>query len=138
MPEKNQNGKRLSSRKKYLKDYRLENNLSKGLKKRSFKSINFGIIIIFLIIALLAIILILLVEFKIIDNPLDNPLSQPQLFDIEDRCSLIVGQLMHTIEGSDSCEIRCGTECEVREMNFYDSEFTKHENDCNSCECYCK
>ena len=122
---------------KPLKDYKLEKN-GKTRKNSLFRSRNFRIVLIILAILLAGIIFALLVESGYIENPLRSSFSSPELFVIEDSCSLIVGQLIHTIENSDTCEMRCKTECSVREMSFHDSEFVEKENDCNECNCYCK
>ena len=112
-----------------LKDKKKKNN------KKS-KKIIIGAII--LILLLSVIILILLIQFKIIKYDFKSFALKPELFKIEDKCSVIVGQLIHTVNNEGTCMMKCKTECEVRDMKFFNLEFIEIENDCNKCSCYCK
>ena len=107
--------------------------------KKSKVSKRFISILIILLSAILVIIIpLLLIQIGLIKNPLNYLPSSPELFTIEDKCSLIVGQLIHNIGDEDSCQQICKSNCEVREMQFYSSEFEKKEEDCNKCNCYCE
>ncbi len=123
MPKKRLEGKKLSVR---------------GSKKQKKSRKGIFITIILLIALLILIILILLFQLNIIKNPLGKFNSKPQLFSIKDECSLIVGKLIHNIKDEGSCQLICKSNCEVRSLNFYNSEFKEIENDCNECNCYCK
>ncbi len=123
MPRKKGRGKKLA--------------VQEGRKQRKSRKGVF-IIIILLIVLLLVIIPILLFQLNIIGNPLKNLNSKPQLFVIKDECSLIVGKLIHNIKDEGSCQLICRSNCEVRSLNFYNSEFKEIEKDCNECNCYCK
>jgi len=138
MPEKSQKGRKKPSKTKQLKNHKLEKSQKVKTKKYSHRKNKFGFFLVILAILLATIITILLIEFKVINNPIKNPLAKPQLFVIDDKCSMIVGQLIHTINDGDGCEMRCKTECGVRKMDFYNSNFIKKQNDCNGCNCYCK
>jgi len=125
--------KKLSSKNQNIKS-KIESASARHLKrKKKFKTT-----LIILVIALAVIIVALLNQLGIIESQFKNPLAEPQEYFIEDRCSLIVGQLIHTIGDSDTCELRCKTECEVRKQTYHDSKFTEIEEDCNSCNCFCR
>ena len=138
MPKKNQKKGKTHSKVKKPNNYKSKNNQKVKTKKYFSKKSKLGFILVILAVILAIIMMLLLIEFRMIKNPIKNPLAQPQLFVIDDKCSLIVGQLMHTINDGDGCEMRCKTDCDVRKMDFYNSEFIKNEKDCNNCECYCK
>jgi len=116
-------------------------NSLKKLSKKPHKKFNKNLIIGFVIIlisALLVLSLTLLVQTGIIENPLKNLNLKEQLFMVKDGCSMIVGNLMHTINNDDDCKRQCKSDCQVREMNFQRFVFTKVPNNCNECSCYCK
>ncbi|GBE20088.1 hypothetical protein BMS3Abin17_00822 [archaeon BMS3Abin17] len=108
------------------------------LKKKAYKldRTRMTILIIILTIFLTTLFLYLLVQFNII-SPLKKISLGPKLFMLEDECTLVVGKLIHTIKDDNTCEFRCKTNCEVREMLFYKSDFLKNQGDCNECTCYC-
>ena len=93
--------------------------------------------IIVLIIALIVIVSIILVQFEVIKNPLNFRLA-PQEFILKDECSVIAGQLIHTIKNAGTCEMKCKINCDSLEMEFYNYEFTKNPGNCHECKCYCK
>lgn len=113
----------------------------KKSKKNSSVKINkkyMAILIITLSFILVAILIAISLELNIIKNPIKGFQIAPELFIIKDKCSLIVGQIIHTINDESICKMKCNAECEVREMQFRSSEFTKKEGDCHECRCYCK
>ncbi|MCK4997500.1 hypothetical protein KAS08_04295 [Candidatus Pacearchaeota archaeon] len=59
-------------------------------------------------------------------------------FSIDDECSIIMGNLIHNIRDGGDCKIKCVNNCEIRELDFYDSEFTFENSSCHTCDCYCK
>jgi len=107
-------------------------------KKQVFhkKTMLFLMVILALFLAVLS--AILLVQFNIIKNPLEKITQEKRVFNIKDECSLIVGQLIHTIKDDSTCELKCKTNCNSFDMNFDNSEFTAKKEDCNGCECTCK
>ena len=119
--------KRLKSKKLSLRESKKEKKSRKGI----------FITIILFIILLVLVILTLLFQLNIIKNPFKNFNSKPQLFSIKDECSLIVGKLIHNIKDEGSCQLMCKLNCNVRNLNFYNSEFKEIEKDCNECNCYC-
>jgi len=88
-------------------------------------------------VVLITLILALLIQTNTIANPLRGLLAKEQTFSISDDCSLIVGQLIHTIASDDVCEMRCKTYCQTREISYTNHLFTTRQNDCNVCECSC-
>lgn len=130
--------KKLSYKARPLKDYKLMNGEDKKKRRDFKKSKVFIILVIILIIILATTVVAILTEFGIIENPLENSFSKPELFMARDLCSLIAGQLIHTINDEDSCRMVCNTECGVMEKKFHSLEFAKRDGDCNECKCYCK
>lgn len=113
--------------------------VKKELVKKSFLSRKSAKLLIFLLVLLLVFsIFIFLVQQKILRNPFEDYGKVEQKFSVRDECSLIVGNLIHTIDDEGICEARCKTQCGVREMSFVRSEYKKVEKDCNICDCYCK
>lgn len=105
----------------------------KKTKKARLKKI---ILILISIIALTTIILTAL-ETNIYQNIQDN-MKEPGKIEINDRCSLIMGKVLHEIKNKDECKIRCKNECEIRDKKFIESEFIEKINSCHICNCYCK
>jgi hypothetical protein len=124
---------------KSLKKFELSKSagIKDGNKKIFSRKLVYVILIIFVLI-LGGLVLGLLFEFNIIGNPLSAMTAKTQVFFVEDRCSLIVGQLIHTLNDESECKVRCRTTCELRGVQFYDFEFVQKTEDCNTCKCYCK
>jgi hypothetical protein len=108
-------------------------NKKKGKKSRLLLT---GLIV--LLIALIALVGILLLQLGVVDNPFTNLHFQPKEFIIKDECSMIVGNLIHSIQDEGVCEQKCKTDCDVRDMFYYDFEFTEKMGDCHECKCYCR
>ena len=112
------------------------------MKKRNGRKEKIIIKTKFLVVLLIILALLLLVLFvtnsSLIKKITKKATANPQKFSIEDRCTLIVGKIIHTIGTSDSCQMSCKAECEARERGFYSSELLQKEKDCNECSCYCK
>ena len=68
---------------------------------------------------------------------LSLPGKEKTSFKIEDKCGRFVNLMAHTVQDERSCEIRCRSQCESYGYSYKKSEFTKIENSCNSCTCYC-
>lgn len=64
--------------------------------------------------------------------------KEPEKIVIEDRCSLVMGNVFHEIKNSGECEISCKNNCELRGKKFVESEFIKSQDSCHTCNCYCK
>lgn len=58
-------------------------------------------------------------------------------FTIEDKCGKFVNLMSHTIEDEGACRTRCRSQCESVSKEYSSAEFTKNDNACNSCVCYC-
>jgi len=100
------------------------------------KTINSLILVSSIILAITLI--FLFSESGFIQNPFEELMRPVQTYSLEDKCSLIAGQIIHSIENEDACRINCMAECEFRDLNFHKSEFFLGERECNSCFCYCK
>jgi hypothetical protein len=124
---------------KSLKKFELPKTVEiKSGKKRFFtKKVVYAILIIFVLI-LGGLVLALLFEYSLIKNPFAKLTAEVQVFSVEDRCSLIAGQLIHTLSNEDECKVRCKSTCESWNTQFQNSEFLQKEKDCNICNCYCK
>ncbi|MFH1290670.1 MAG: hypothetical protein ABIH92_04650 [Nanoarchaeota archaeon] len=109
----------------------------KAEKKKKRRSKVFPVVIVILLVALVVLVPVLLVQGGYVDNPFEDFNAEPQLFLIKDECSVIVGNLIHTMNDEDDCSLKCKNECGVREMEFYESHFIQREGDCHMCECYC-
>lgn len=103
-------------------------------KRRRFLRKNNLILI--LAICLVVIGIFLLIENEFIENPFTS--REPVTIEARDFCSLIAGNVLHTINNGDECRLQCLAQCETRDMSLGDSEFNKIENDCNTCSCYCE
>lgn len=95
-------------------------------------------VIILLSLLILGLILVLLVRLDLIKNPFYIINRSSQEFVIKDECTLVVGQLIHTIEQEETCELRCKSNCDIRELEYVSHTFTSIDRDCNSCNCVCK
>jgi hypothetical protein len=60
------------------------------------------------------------------------------LVPLQDRCSVMFDNLLHTIKDDSGCENYCRAECITRSVEFYKTEFYLKEDSCNICNCYCK
>ncbi len=58
--------------------------------------------------------------------------------EVLDECSLIMGNLIHNIRDLGDCKIKCNDNCEIRGLEFHDSEFVFQNSSCHTCDCYCK
>jgi hypothetical protein len=97
------------------------------------------IILLLLLLTLFTIILLwLLIEINAIKNPFTEINYTPRLYVIKDDCTLIQGQLIHSIKDESICELRCKSDCTLRSMSFVKSEFNQKTDDCSTCNCYCK
>lgn len=111
-----------------------KSNSSDSKKKKRIYTITFAI----LAIILIAILITIAVDNLLINNPFIQITKNTVQFEIPDVCTIIAGQLAHSIEDEDRCAQICRAECEVRESSFVESEFIERENNCNQCQCYCK
>jgi hypothetical protein len=99
-------------------------------KKRVFKKI---LIVLYVLFAIL--ILLLLINLKVWKY-LEK--KDVKMVTLEDRCSVLFNNILHTIKDESGCENSCRAECSTREMEFYKSEFSLNLEGCNDCKCYCK
>lgn len=108
------------------------------IKKKGRRSLIFGLILIILFVSLLVLVPILLFQIGLVKNPFTNLHIEPREFNVVDECSMIVGNLIHSIQDEGVCEQRCKIDCDVRGLFFYDSEFSESPNDCHKCRCFCR
>ncbi|MBD3253216.1 hypothetical protein GF386_05770 [Candidatus Pacearchaeota archaeon] len=105
-------------------------------KKKSRKKIN-KIILITIIVLIVILATLLIFQFGIFKY-VKNITKEPRLFVIRDECSLILGNILHQIKSNGECKIFCRNNCNLREMNYHNSEFIEKEGSCHICNCYCK
>ena len=108
---------------------------AKKVKKRFFKSRQ---LIILLSVLLAIIFLVILFNQGFIGNPLENFGKGITKVVAPDECTIIAGNLLHTIEDEGDCNLKCVAECEIRTLELEDSEFMARPNNCNICTCSCK
>lgn len=111
---------------------------SSGTRKKSWKSSLVVTILIVLLVVLVILVPVLLYQLGMISNPFKNLHLESKEFVVRDDCSMIVGNLIHSIQDQDVCGQKCRTDCGVRNLFYQDSKFTERPGDCNECKCYCK
>lgn len=94
--------------------------------------------IIILIIILSVVFFILLIAQSSFSEYINNLFKKPKMFNINDECSLIFNNIVHKIKNEGDCKISCRNQCQLKNMNFYNMNFTSKSNSCNTCYCYCK
>lgn len=57
---------------------------------------------------------------------------------LEDRCSVLFNNIIHSIKDESGCENYCKSECFSRDSKYFNSEFSINPEGCNGCLCYCK
>ena len=107
--------------------------MGKVIKKKN----TIRILVVLLVIGIISLIVVSLIQFGV-TSLISKRLEKPEKFEIRDECSLILGKVIHQIKDEGNCKIMCLGECEVRNMEFYDSEFIEKESDCHVCYCYCR
>lgn len=114
--------------------------LSKNSKSHFSKKLLVKMIVVILALLVLLLVFEILVENGIMKNPFSgwNDNHEIQQFSIKDSCSVIAGQLIHTILSEDECGVRCKTNCELRALSFESFDFALKSEDCHVCNCYCK
>ncbi len=95
------------------------------------------ILIIFLILFIVATLIISAIYLGV-TNYFLNKFEEPELIVLQDECSLLMNNIIHQIKDEDGCKIMCLGECEVREKEFVNSEFILREENCHTCNCYCR
>jgi hypothetical protein len=104
----------------------------KSDRKKRLRIANILTIIFFILLLLLAYLVLKMLGVSVF--------TQKEIVKVQmdAECSMILGNLIQSVDGEDSCRIKCRADCEIRQMAFYRSEFLKKENDCNLCDCYCR
>lgn len=103
-------------------------------KSKTFSSKIFLLGMIMLAILIFILLIIEYVNFGFVSEIF----SQEYKVEVKDECSIIMGNLLHTIRDSTDCNLQCNNRCNIDGNKFVDSEFTLLNNSCNSCNCYCK
>lgn len=67
-----------------------------------------------------------------------KPKIEDRNFSIEDKCSIIVGKIVHPIDREDECINKCIAQCETYSLTYDKTEFELKNNSCNACGCFCK
>lgn len=104
--------------------------MKKNSEKTSKKILRLAIIILFLVLVGL-----LLMQFCPLEEIFKKASVETVI--IEDKCSLILGSVIHQIKDDASCFIMCKNECAVRGKNIKDHRFSSLNESCNSCLCNC-
>ncbi len=91
-------------------------------------------LLVILFVALVVVVAWLLVENGVVAMPRSHHLEE---FSVKDRCAMIAGKLIRTINDEDECTMKCVAQCAVYGKDFSKVSFTFHENDCSTCLCYC-
>jgi hypothetical protein len=99
-------------------------------RRKTYKRILIALGFLFLIL-----IILILINMKIWEIFAKKEIK---LVVIEDKCSVLFDNLLHSIKDESSCENYCRSECLTRKLSFYDFEFIFKEKSCNICNCYCK
>lgn len=63
--------------------------------------------------------------------------SDPDKIVIKDDCSMITGKLIHEIRDQQDCKLKCKNACNVRDQEYFSSNFVANENACHTCNCFC-
>ena len=71
-------------------------------------------------------------------SKIEKRFRDPVLFNIDDECSYIMGNIVHQIRDTADCSIRCHNQCIMIDSSVKDVEFFTNEGSCNTCKCYCK
>lgn len=110
------------------------------IKHKNNKSNRFLYSKLFLVLSIIMFLfLIILVVFEYVNfTSIERIFLKPKLVELNDECSLIMGNLVHQIRDEDDCNIRCNNQCNLLGLNYKSIEFTKNQNSCNVCNCYCK
>jgi hypothetical protein len=90
-------------------------------------------------IVLLSLLLIalLFIEFDL-KNFFEKLSKKPELFVIQDKCSLIFKNIIHQIRDKEECSNLCRNECSIRDKKIHSSEFIESNSSCHTCNCYCR
>ncbi len=59
-------------------------------------------------------------------------------FEIKDRCGPIMNFISHTVQDESACEMRCKSQCGIKELKYSRVEFKERSVGCNLCKCFCK
>ncbi len=92
-------------------------------------------ITIVLAILILTLVILLLINFKIWEYFEKKEISEIPLID---HCSVLFDNIIHNIKDAPGCENYCRAECLARDMEFYQSKFSLNDQECNTCDCYCR
>lgn len=107
------------------------------MKKRHHSKFHNTYLLIVLAIVIVILLYVLLIQTETIENPFLDIIEEDFEVNATDRCSLIAGQLIHTINTEGECRNVCFSECEVRKSRLKEFEFREQINNCNICTCYC-
>jgi hypothetical protein len=117
-------------KKKYKKETKQKKEPHKEKEKRKK--------IVRILLALGTLLLLLLGGLFFIEKGVFEKPRETQKFTLLDECSLVLGNLLHSINEQGECRLRCKNNCEIRNLNFENSEFREEENNCHTCDCYCR
>jgi hypothetical protein len=65
--------------------------------------------------------------------------QQKETFPIQDECSRVMGNIVHSYQDQGGCKLRCLNECEIRKKTFIEATFQEknEESACYQCSCTC-
>ena len=111
--------------------------MQKKKRKKIIKREKSKFLIILALLLFICLIALLIIEFK--DSLLKRfSTKEPELIIITDHCSVMLNGLLHEIKGEDECKTRCIQQCEIRDKEFYEINYSQEIQSCNNCDCYCK
>ena len=104
-------------------------------KKKTTKIIRIFSLITIALVFLFLILLVVQINFKKLFGEFNK---EEKMFVIEDKCSIMMGNIIHEIKDGDRCKIMCKNECSVRKMSFLNFSFIWKNDSCHVCNCYCR
>jgi hypothetical protein len=66
------------------------------------------------------------------------PKGNIKTINLQDKCGVVAGNLMHTVKDLETCRVVCRSQCKAVKTEFVKSDFTEGGGNCNTCTCYCR
>ena len=91
------------------------------------------------IIAIVIILVIIVIALILIEGDIASDFKTPKVKEIQltDKCTLVLGNLIHQIKNEEDCILQCKRECTAQDMNYQNVAFEFRESDCHNCKCFC-
>lgn len=101
------------------------------MKEKNKKKIR-KIIYIIIIIMIFSLLSLIAIQLNLFEK------KEIKIIEIPDECALMAGGLIHQIKNQGNCRLMCINECNLRELDFINSEFIEKINSCHECYCSCR